>query len=218
MLGFGVWLLLMPTAMAAEPSAQEQARALVRSAKAEFSAGHFDEAAQLLERAVAIGATPETLYNLGRAREKAGHLEAAVEAYRRYLEAAPDAKDRGATQATIDDLTKRIEEKRRLETLEAQPKVIVVAPPPAPPPLVPRPRPPQLLVGGLGVAGLAAGVVLGVIASRTYASGVAEGDAFAAAAIAQRAQGFALGANVAYALGGAVLLAAVAWWLLGGRT
>jgi tetratricopeptide (TPR) repeat protein len=205
-------LLASLGALGAEPSPQDEARALVRNAKTAFDAGQFEEAAALLERAAALAPRPATLYNLARAREKAGQLEGAIAAYKSYLAAAPDSNDRGAVEATISDLTQRLEEKRRLESLEKEGPRIVEVPGPAP-------RSTRVLpwvVVGLGLAGIATGVGLGVSASSLHARAMADLSVGVdlAQGYQQRAVSQALGANIAYGVGGAIALAGLLWWIL----
>jgi tetratricopeptide (TPR) repeat protein len=213
-----VAVLWAVTASAAEPQAQEQARALVRQAKSAFDAGQFEQAAELLEQATALTPTPATLYNLARAREKAEQLERAVEAYRAYLQAAPDTKDRGAVEATIDELTRRIEEKKKLAALENQPArvVEVQVPVEAPARTVRVADVAPWLVAALGAAGIAAGAVLGVMAQGSYSTAMTDlgVDAKLAFAEQQRAFGQAAGANGAYVVGGFALAAGILWWLI----
>src|SRR6516162_7403703 len=105
---FAVFLALVMSfevAASAQSSRESQAASdLARDAKKAFDAGQYDHAAELLEQAYALQPAAALLFNIGRAHLQAGHLEAAVAAYKRYLEAAPDASDASAVRTTIDEL------------------------------------------------------------------------------------------------------------------
>jgi tetratricopeptide (TPR) repeat protein len=220
-----VLLLLVSTAaVAATPPEQEQARSLVRSAKEAFDAGDFAAAAELLTRANALAPTAATLYNLGRARERAGDLAGAEAAYREYLTASPSSADRGAVEATITELQRRIAEAKRLETLEherreqaARAAAAVVAPAPEPAAPPPRSRGPRVVpwvIGALGIAGLGTAVAFGVTASSRHASAVQLTDVDAALAAQRDAETLARVSTSLYVVAGAVLGAALLWLII----
>mgnify|MGYP001319988672 CR=1 FL=1 len=218
-----VVLLACGAAAAATPQEQEQARTLVRSAKEAFDAGDFAAAAELLTRARVLAPTAATLYNLGRARERAGDLPGAEAAYREYLTLAPSSPDRGAVEATIADLQRRIAEAKRLETLEREREQraaegVVTAPPPEPVPEPPaRPLGPRVLpwvLGGLGLAGLGAAVGFGVTAQQRHVTATGLTELEAALRLQADAESFARVSTALYVAGGVVLGAALLWLII----
>src|SRR5690606_33568184 len=112
----------------AEPHPAEDPTAKFERAEALYDEGRYDEAIELLRELVREYPDPILLYNLGRAHEGAERLAEAIDAYERYLDAAPDAPDR-------DAITRRIERLRA----RLRPKV---QPDPTPPPPTAAPAPP----------------------------------------------------------------------------
>ncbi len=75
-----------------------------------YRQGKFDEAAALLERAYSLHDEPVLLYNLGRAYEGLGENQKAIDAYTKYIEKTPEAKDRGALERRIVTLKEQMRE------------------------------------------------------------------------------------------------------------
>lgn len=212
-------VVLFLAAAAASPAEQEQARALVRSAKEAFDAGDFATAADLLTKARALAPTPATLYNLGRALEKKGDLPGAEAAYREYLSLSPAAADRGAVEATIADLQRRIAEAKRLDDLERErqqraAEVVAPAPPPPPPPKPLLPRVAPWVLAALGAGGLGAAIGFGITAQSRHAAAVATPDVDAAIATQAGAESFARVSTALYVTGAVVLGAALLWLVI----
>ncbi|MFO0727353.1 MAG: hypothetical protein U1E65_26485 [Myxococcota bacterium] len=199
-----LWLLL---SLAAEPSAREQALRLFDQSEAEYQSGHFQEAATLLEQAYALHPQPILLYNLARAKEGAGDYPGAIDAYRRYLAEAKEVRDRGAIEGRVLTLEKTVRERAAL--LEPRP-----SPPPAvPPPIAaPSPEPPPrvgpvpLVIGGLGVLGLGAGIIVGSVALSDHQSAAAAPDQARAAALQTSAEDLGRAANLTF-VGSALAIA-----------
>jgi tetratricopeptide (TPR) repeat protein len=126
-----------------------------------------------------------TAFNLGRLAERTGDLELAVDAFSTYVKLAPESPDRTQIEAKIVALGERIKTLRAEQTEPNSQVVVPVPPKPQPdPPLDLKPAPPPeptpsekslvepppssfnlakaapWIVGGVGVAALAAGVVL----------------------------------------------------------
>jgi hypothetical protein len=104
-----------------------------------------------------------TAYNLARVAEQAGDLQLALESYHSYLTMTPDADDAPAVAARVQVLEARLEE-IRTRVKEAPPPA-VVAPAPAPPPVMiigetPRDEPRLRLRTGDWVVMGAAGAAL----------------------------------------------------------
>ena len=217
-----VALCLVTAPLAAAPSKKsrdEVVRLVSRSAR-HYEAGRFDQAIELLQRAYAIEPDPTILYNLARAYEGKGELQRAVEAYRKYLDDAPKARDRGSVQHRITTLEVQIREKAVLErerdlavrrALEARRRAARAeeeeksAPPAGKPSVVPW------IVAAIGAAVVGSGVYFGVHAHSLH--GDAESAALArdAADLNSRAKTYALLANVSFAVGGAAVVGGVSW-------
>jgi tetratricopeptide (TPR) repeat protein len=226
-----VCVLAPPAGALAAPPDEDQERAieLFRASQRSYEAGRFGEAAVYLEEAYRLDPAPILLYNLARARESEGDLELAVEAYRRYLREAPDAEDRPAVEARIAAIERQIAERARLEEMveaerraraeaaaeaeqaRLEARARASAPEGAGPGLAPW------VVAGAGGAGLAVGGVLGVLAADRHGAAESEPTQARAAELADEADGLALGANIAYAAGGALAAGGLLWALLAPR-
>src|SRR5262245_2307624 len=83
------------------------------------SAGDRQLAARRYACSLKLVPHPSTAYNLGTAAEKSGDLSMAVDAFKMYLNLAPDAADRALVQARIARLEAKLAELR--QQLEAKP-------------------------------------------------------------------------------------------------
>lgn len=197
----------------------QDARSLTVAAKQAFDGGRFVEAADLLNRAYALQPTPVLLYNMGRAYQQAGEKEKAIDAYERYLAAARSAPDEGAVRTTIDALRKDLDEQARLrdEAMRAQQRAddekrkrdqerqrLNAA-------AQHKPSPWPWITTGVGVGGVVTGIVFGVLANGAHADAVAAAVASDAERRQSQATSFALGANIAFAAGGAIALTGLIW-------
>jgi hypothetical protein len=90
------------------PSDVEQARADFERGAALYRAGDFRAALAAFESAQALAPAPQALFNIARCQERLGQLADAVDSYTAYLAAAPDAPDRAAVTARIDELRTRL--------------------------------------------------------------------------------------------------------------
>lgn len=184
---------------AAPPTADDAASKFDR-AEALYGEGRYDEAIALLLELVREHPDPILRYNLGRAYESAGQIEEAIDAYESYLVAAPEATDRESVERRIERLRERL-------------------PPPTPPepvppvvkPTAPRPIVAPWVLAALGGAGLVAGATLGGLALARRKDAVDARIQADAAAHLDDARRFATGANVAFAVGGALAIAGLAW-------
>ncbi len=94
-----------------------------------YQAGEYDAAAQALESAYALDPKPLFLFNVAQAQRKAGHAEAALASYRRFLAVAGQSPLVPEAEQHVAALAAEVERAH--------------APPPAPPPTVePPPAPP----------------------------------------------------------------------------
>lgn len=187
-----------------------------------YRQGKFDEAASLLERAYSLHEEPVLLYNLGRAYEGLGQNEKAIDAYTKYLEKAPKAKDRGALERRIETLKAQIEKEKKA----AEPGT----PPPAPLPEKPAPEKPKpdpgpatpgpsvlpWVVAGVGVAAIGAGVFVGIQAKSKRDDAQNNPVSKDAEAEFDSAKSMATTANILLIGGTVVAAGGVTWALLGG--
>ena len=209
----GMW------AQPAHADDRDQALALFEQSDKAYKAGNFEEAAKLLREAYALYPEPLLLYNLGRAQEGLGDARGAVESYEKYLQDAPQIKDRGAIECRIETLEAQIakqeedarrraadEERRRREAEERR----LHPPPPI------DTRPPLQVYGpwiamGAGGAAVLTGVLFGVRASATHDDAVASPIQRDAAELQHSAERSATIANVMFVVGGAAIASGLAW-------
>lgn len=121
----------------AEAKPRSEADVAVKRAKAAAGKGDYTGALAEFERALALAPTPQLHFNIAvchhalmLAAESGGaaaveHRDAAIAAYRAYLDAAPDAEDRADVERIVAELTPPAPE---------DPPPAVDAPPPGPPP------------------------------------------------------------------------------------
>jgi tetratricopeptide (TPR) repeat protein len=85
-----------------------EARAHFRRGAALFERARYREAAREFEAARRLRPHGHVSYNLARCRERLGDTAGALHAYREYLRAMPEAKDRRAVRAAIARLEARL--------------------------------------------------------------------------------------------------------------
>jgi tetratricopeptide (TPR) repeat protein len=208
-------VLALPAVTAAqadpEQSDRERALSLFQESADHYRVGRFGVAAELLREAYDLHPEPLLLYNLGRALDGMGEFQEAIQAYRDYVEAVPDAEDRGAVE-------------RRIETLQTYLDSGSGGDTPPPPEGAPGatgptyadsgPSPVPFVIAGVGAAGVGIGVVLGLMAQSRHDDAVAENVHVTAAEKAEEADNLAAGANIAFVAGGILLAVGVAWGVL----
>ncbi|MGH1346614.1 MAG: tetratricopeptide repeat protein [Nannocystales bacterium] len=127
----------------------EQAMVSYDLGKKAYNAARYEDALEHFQEAATRYASPDFQYNIGLCYERLGKREEAVRAFRTYLRAKPEAKDRANVEDRIFTLKKEIEE------AENQP------PPEVAPEPEPEPDPPEELPNGKGLI-LAGAVLTGV--------------------------------------------------------
>lgn len=213
------------TSFAADVSPQDRNAAieLFQESRKAYQAGRFEEAANLLRRAYALDPAPTLLYNLARALESGGDIDGAADAYRRYIDADPTAKDRAAIERRIanleaqirerDELRNRLEAERQRRAQPTPPpdagQVTTVAPPPPS-----KPSAVPWVVAGTGGASLVVGAVLGGLAQTEHGKAKDAITMQDAVDADDRARGLARGANIAFGVGGALTAAGLVWGLI----
>lgn len=197
-----VALLMLIAAPAQAQTDQERALALFEESRGHYDAGRFDRAIELLQEAYGLTPEPILLYNMGRAYEGADRIREAADAYERYLNEAGDVRDRGAIEARLRNLRERIAAEEREASA------------PRPPPSSGGVDPGGWIVLGIGAAGVAVGVVLGVLSDEAHSNAVAAPVHADAVALQQQAYDYASGANAAFIAGGVIAIAGVIWGIV----
>jgi tetratricopeptide (TPR) repeat protein len=201
-------LAVVTTAAHAEEDPIERAKVLFEQGGEAYRAGQFAKAIELLEEAHRLSNEPVLLFNLAKAHEGKGDLIAAVDAYERYLRDAKDIPDRKAIEGRVDTLRAQIagnealrkraeEERRKREQAERDAEK--------------SPSPVPWVIAGVGAAGLTVGGVLAALAQEKEDEVPDSESQLAAADTIEEGERFALGANVSFAVGGALLAAGVVW-------
>jgi tetratricopeptide (TPR) repeat protein len=132
-------LLVARGARAADPSAKTFFESGVRH----YNLGHFPEAIAEFEKAYNVDPAPILLFNIAQSHRQLGDKERALFFYRRYLEQAPNAANKGEVEQRMKDLKESLQQERDLKQ-KPPPGVetkdpVAVTPPPPPPPLNPPP-------------------------------------------------------------------------------
>ena len=115
------------------PAARAEALGLYHQGERAYELGHFDEAITLLARAYALSSEPVLQYDLARAYEGKGDLEAAARGYASYLSTQADIPDRAAIERRVATVRAQIDERVRLQREAAEARARAAALRPAPP-------------------------------------------------------------------------------------
>jgi tetratricopeptide (TPR) repeat protein len=130
-------------AVAQDPRAT-QARQRFESGMAHFNLDEFAEALADFEAGYRLKPSPEFLFNIAQSYRKLDKPDKALEFYRKYLMAKPDAPNRARIQQTIDDLSRTRRPAAPAPT-PPPPAPRPQSPPPSPPPPAPTPPPPTVM-------------------------------------------------------------------------
>ena len=179
-----------------------------------YRQGEFQRAIELLTEAYSCNPEPVLLYNFGRAYEGLGDFRRARDAYKRYLEARPDANDAPALQKRISTLDAQIAEQEELERRRRAPKpkpktVRVVTPA--------RESNSKLLpwaATGLGVVTLGVGAGLRISAQSKFNAAKDDPVHRSSRDKFQSAEDLATAANVLFVAGAVITAGGVTWLLL----
>jgi hypothetical protein len=197
------------------PSARARALELFEQSARAYREGRFQDAIDLLGEARRIKHEPVLLYNIGRAYEALGNLTGAADTYEAYLEEDPRAPDRRAIESRIATLRAQAGELEKARSLpppvEAKPLPPEAVPPSPPAPTAASPPILPWVVAGVGVAGLGAGIALGLVADSGHRSAVDEPGQAAAQRKQDRAETMATGATIALVAGAAIAAVGVGW-------
>ncbi len=213
-----------PARAACSPDRAKQTYADARRA---FEEKRYDDSIVLLKTAYACDPNPVYLGNVARALEEAHRPKEALEAWRAFLVVTADPRERKQIEGRISALSKLVDDLERLEKEKAaaeearrkaeasaherESSAQAPAAAPAPAPRATHVSTGAWIVSGVGVAGLATGAVLGILASGKHGAATDEHDAVRAAALQDDARGLARAANVAFVAGGVVMAVGIAW-------
>jgi hypothetical protein len=157
-------LLVAPAARAADltPAQKLEMKQLYEKATRAYDVGKYNEAIEDYQKAYEIGGDPPMLYNIAQAYRLNDQPAEAVRFYRRYLQRAPNARNREDVERKIADLEKTIEDRRKAAAAATPPPLpappVVPATPPAATPVAPTPvGPPAPTAPALGVTSPGAG-------------------------------------------------------------
>jgi hypothetical protein len=134
------------TARAAELTPQQKAemKSLYERATRAYDVGKYAEAIEEYQKAYEIGGDPPMLYNIAQAYRLNDQPGEAVRFYRRYLQRAPQARNREDVERKIAELEKTIEDRRKAQAAVTPPPApVVTPPPPTPQPVTPIVGPPS---------------------------------------------------------------------------
>jgi tetratricopeptide (TPR) repeat protein len=131
-LALSVLLLTAASSSARADDERTEAKAHTDLGRVAFGRGDFRKALDEFLQAYDAAPVPELLYNIGRCQGELGLREQAIASYRKYLAARPDADDRDAVNAKIEQLSQA-------------PPPPPQPPPPPPPTVTPQPPPPTVV-------------------------------------------------------------------------
>jgi tetratricopeptide (TPR) repeat protein len=204
----------------------EKARELARESADAYRHGDFARAIARLREAYALDPQPVLLYNEARAHEGLGETDAAIASYEQYLHDEPAARDRGSIEQRLVTLRRQRDERAALERARTEPSP-AAAPPVAPPPPQPPPTsrdegasvhgPMPWVVGGIGVAGIGAGAVFGMLALSRKDDAVGSPVQRDAIDLKNDATNLATVSTVSFIVGGVLAAVGVGWWLVESR-
>lgn len=206
-----------PSSRAESPKAR--AAELVNGATTAYRNGELQRATALLLQAYELDPQPVLLFNLARAYEGLGDVDAALAALEHYLQADPRAPDRGAIEQRIGTLKRqreerialekqRDEERRRAEEERAKRAKATASN------VRERSVVPYVLVGA-GVAGLATGTVFRVLSGDRHDSAARLSTSQVSAVREQdTAESYATVATIAFVSGGVLAAAGITWWVV----
>jgi tetratricopeptide (TPR) repeat protein len=221
-------LLLMPAPARADVAT---AREHYQKGKVYYDLQRYLEAAREYELAYEAKDDPALLFNIGQSYRLGGEPGKALGAYRAYLRNVPDAPNRAEIEARIVDMQRLVDEQKRAR--EAPPNAPIATPAiePQPAPAAATTPPPVvdaragrtkriagIAVAGFGVAALATGLALELVARSDNdqlthpAKGAVFDPALESAVKNDQAAGIAL-----LAIGGAAVAAGTTLFVIGTR-
>jgi len=119
-------LVAIARTAAADDPATRDARQHFDKGEKLYALGRFDAALVEYEAAFEAKPLPGFLFNIGQCHRNLGDYDSAIFSFRKYLRLAPDAENREAVLALIDDLEQQKEQAEQTKRQQA------FAPPPSP--------------------------------------------------------------------------------------
>src|SRR5450432_2708858 len=128
---------LSQAARAAEltPAQKLEMKQLYERATRAYDVGKYNEAIEEYQKAYEIGGDPPMLYNIAQAYRLNDQPGEAVRFYRRYLQRAPNARNKDDVERKIAEQEKIVEDRRKAQaavTPPPPPAGVTTAPPPTP--------------------------------------------------------------------------------------
>lgn len=164
-----------------------EARALYDAGVVAYEQGRYENALDYFSRAHELSTRPQLLFNIASAADRLRQDQRALDAYRAYLEALPDAENRAAVESRVRILEEQLAaaetqpaepieapvEEASVEAQQTAAPMGVTAAPPEPERSVAR----IAILSGAAVV-LAAGAALAVVGARDYSrvEGISDGD------------------------------------------
>ncbi len=102
-------------------SERQQVQSHVQAGKEAYDSGNFETSLEKFQKALELLEHPDFVYRVALAHEKLGHTQRALENYRRFLEMAPEADDRGKVERTIQRLEDELEKQNPEVDIETTP-------------------------------------------------------------------------------------------------
>lgn len=211
------------SAQGARPDVDQRGRDLFEEARLAYDAGDFEGAHARFRAAYELSGRPELLYNIGISADRLGRTDEALDAYRAYVAALPDAanavsvRDRIAALAPEEDPEPEPEPAPAPQPVPPPDPELAAAVEPAPEGRDAKPLPiVPIVVAGAGVVVIGVGAVFGIMASNgedDYASApvTTPDEAESARAKLSDAETHATTANILFALGGVTTAVGVGW-------
>lgn len=210
---------------AAAQTPQARAAELFNKGAEAYRRGDFKQAIALLVEARSLDPQPVLLYNLGRAYEDSGDGDAAIATFTKYLEEDPKAGDRGAIEQRVERLKRQRDERLALEKQRDAERTRADAE------RADRERQEReaakarhtrsvgpYIVAGVGVAGIATGVVFGLLSQSKHDSAASSSTSQVDAIDNQdSAKSFATISTISFIAGGVLVAAGATWWILDGK-
>jgi tetratricopeptide (TPR) repeat protein len=221
-LAFGL-LVLAGSPARGQSEGGDEALELYRKSEESYKAGRLEDAIELLRRAYDKRPEPAFLFNMGRAYERLRDLPHAIEAYSRYLDAEPAAKNRADVSRTIATMRHQQAEIEALERRHrAEMEALRGAQARERTESDEKTRGAQLVlpkvIVGVGAAGILAGGVFGVVALEREGAAEREKAQLAAAQDLDSARVFGAVSTGTFIAGGVLATAGLVWWFLGSRS
>lgn len=95
---------------------RERLKSLIETGRTAYEEGDFERSLAKFRQARDMLEHPDFVYRIALAHDRLGNVREAIEAYRQFLEMAPEAEERGKVERTIRELEQRLES--RQPTLE----------------------------------------------------------------------------------------------------